>query len=169
MDPTGPLFSQHVVGKNAYEALPTPSAIDDPDAGTGVVSPEAVAPPSYSLNDFLTLAAQNNPTICQARLQISGETAKALQAGLYPNPTRMYSGEQIGLDVPGDNDSFGKFQGLIVEQRFVTAGKLRLYHKVMETDEDIPKGSIFEEIVRRFGAPSTYQSGKNMGMHGMEM
>lgn len=44
-----------------------------------------------------------------------------------------------------------------------------LYHKVMETDENIPKGSIFEEIVRRFGDPSTYQSGPKKGMHGMEM
>ena len=32
-----------------------------------------------------------------------------------------------------------------------------LYHRVMETDEDIPKGAIFEEIVRRHGNPATYE------------
>lgn len=32
-----------------------------------------------------------------------------------------------------------------------------LYHRVMETDEAIPKGAIFEEIVRRFGTPADYK------------
>ncbi len=32
-----------------------------------------------------------------------------------------------------------------------------LYRRVMETDEAIPKGSVFEEIVRRFGDIKTYQ------------
>lgn len=32
-----------------------------------------------------------------------------------------------------------------------------LYHRVMETDEDIPKGDIFAEIVRRFGDPERYE------------
>ena len=33
-----------------------------------------------------------------------------------------------------------------------------LYHQVMETDQKIPKGSIFEEIVKRFGTPETYEN-----------
>lgn len=33
-----------------------------------------------------------------------------------------------------------------------------LYHRVMETDEEIPKDSIFEEIVRRFGTIESYES-----------
>jgi outer membrane protein TolC len=80
----------------------------------------------YSLTDVLSLAAANNPTIRQARLQISAQTAKALQAGLYPNPLLRYTGEQVGVDVDGDKDSPGEFQGMILSQRFVTAGKLRL-------------------------------------------
>lgn len=39
-----------------------------------------------------------------------------------------------------------------------------LYQQVMETD-DVPKGSIFEEIVRRFGTPSTYQKAPMMHMN----
>ncbi len=38
-----------------------------------------------------------------------------------------------------------------------------LYQKVMETD-DVPKGSIFEEIVRRFGTPATYHKAPMMQM-----
>jgi manganese oxidase len=40
-----------------------------------------------------------------------------------------------------------------------------LYHRVMETDEKIPKGDIFAEIVRRFGEPQNYQRAPKMMMH----
>ncbi len=41
-----------------------------------------------------------------------------------------------------------------------------LYHRVMETDEAIPKGDIFAEIVRRFGEPEKYERAPMM-MHDM--
>jgi manganese oxidase len=41
-----------------------------------------------------------------------------------------------------------------------------LYHKLMETDQEIPKGEIFAEIVRRFGDPEKYEKAPMM-MHGM--
>ncbi|TWU15137.1 multicopper oxidase domain-containing protein [Allorhodopirellula heiligendammensis] len=44
-----------------------------------------------------------------------------------------------------------------------------LYHRVMETDAEIPPGSIFEEIVNRFGNPADYQPAKMGGMPGMKM
>jgi hypothetical protein len=40
-----------------------------------------------------------------------------------------------------------------------------LYHRVMETDEDIPKGEIFAEIVRRFGDPERYEKAPMGMMH----
>ncbi len=67
------------------------------------------------------LAKRNNPTLVQARAQIEGERAKALQAGLYPNPRIGYIGEQIGV-----NGTIGEFQGGFVRQEIVTAGKLQL-------------------------------------------
>lgn len=39
-----------------------------------------------------------------------------------------------------------------------------LFQKVMETDEEIEKGSIFQEIVNRFGNPADYQSAPKMMM-----
>lgn len=80
----------------------------------------------YRLDELLSLAANNNPTLRQARAHISAELGKALQAGLYPNPMLSYVAEQIGVDGPNGNNSPGEFQGGILEQRFVTAGKLRL-------------------------------------------
>ena len=81
---------------------------------------------SFDLDSLLSMASQNNPTLRQARLHVTSEVAKAQQAGLYPNPTLAYAGEQIFVDVEGDTDSPGEFQGAIISQRFVTAGKLRL-------------------------------------------
>jgi len=67
------------------------------------------------------LAQQHNPTLRQARIQIDGEHAKALQAGLYPNPVIGYTGEQIGVQ-----GAAGEFQGGFAQQEIVTGGKLRL-------------------------------------------
>lgn len=110
--------------KNAGERFtPSPAMPGQPlDVG----DPESVRGESFDLDSLLSMAAQNNPTLRQARLHVSGELAKAQQAGLYPNPTLRYSGEQIFVDVDGDTDSPGEFQGGIVSQRLVTAGKLRL-------------------------------------------
>ncbi|WP_339746665.1 TolC family protein [uncultured Rubinisphaera sp.] len=76
---------------------------------------------AYDLEMLLGLASQNNPTIRQARLQISGTLAQALQAGLYPNPTLSYKAENIN-----SGGTPGEFQGAELEQRIVTADKLAL-------------------------------------------
>lgn len=110
--------------KNAGKRFTPPPAM--PEQPLVVGGPESVRGESFDLDSLLTMAARNNPTLRQARLHVSGELAKAQQAGLYPNPTLRYSGEQIFVDVDGDTDSPGEFQGGIVSQRLVTAGKLRL-------------------------------------------
>ena len=124
LDRSRPLFSGDRIDGRGGGVTPNPVG-GDGDRGTEVLSTETEVH-GYRLDDFLTLAAQNNPTIRQARLQISAQTAKALQAGLYPNPILNYVGEQIGVDVEGDKDSPGEFQGMTVSQRFVMAGKLKL-------------------------------------------
>ncbi len=77
--------------------------------------------PSYDLQSLLDLAGQSNPTLIQAKMQISGELAKALQAGLYPNPNLSYVADNIGVE-----GTAGEFHGAVVQQRFVTANKLEL-------------------------------------------
>ena len=130
LDPTGPLFPQQPINGFDEGGAPPPLYVDGivVDEGTSFDSEfvETTVANGYGLQDLLTLAAENNPTIRQARLQISAQTAKALQAGLYPNPTLNYIGEQIGVDTEDDTDSPGEFQGMTLRQRFVTGGKLRL-------------------------------------------
>jgi cobalt-zinc-cadmium efflux system outer membrane protein len=72
------------------------------------------------------LALQHNPTLAQAAAQIDMSRAKALQAGLYPNPTIGYQGELIGARNEAGRPTPGEFQGGFIRQEIVTAGKLRL-------------------------------------------
>jgi cobalt-zinc-cadmium efflux system outer membrane protein len=74
-----------------------------------------------SLGDFEQLALERNPTLVQARAQIGISRGKALQAGLYPNPSVGYAAEQIGAE-----GTAGEFHGLFVEQQIITGGKLDL-------------------------------------------
>ena len=75
----------------------------------------------YTIDTFIQLALQNNPTLLQAQEQISATFGKALQAGLYPNPRFSYIGKQIGVA-----GTTGEFQGGELQQRIVTANKLGL-------------------------------------------
>jgi cobalt-zinc-cadmium efflux system outer membrane protein len=74
-----------------------------------------------SLGDLEQMALQGNPTLAQAAAAVDASRGKALQAGLYPNPTIGYVGEQIGIA-----GTAGELQGGFVQQTIVTAGKLRL-------------------------------------------
>ncbi|MCM2369964.1 TolC family protein [Aporhodopirellula aestuarii] len=124
LDPSGALFPDVRLDGTDFPSAPAPIYVDGQIISEGYTAYDQVQ--SYNLEDFLTLAAQHNPTIRQSRLQISAQTAKALQAGLYPNPVLNYVGEQIGVDTEDDKDSPGEFQGMTLRQRIVTAGKLRL-------------------------------------------
>lgn len=116
----GGLARGHVLPDGELPPLPAmPSGFTDFDTGFAVADDLAAVP--HGLEDVLALAAANNPTLQQARLHVSAETSKALQAGLYPNPVLMYVGEKINSD-----GSAGEFQGFEISQRFVTAGKLKL-------------------------------------------
>ena len=53
--------------------------------------------------------------------------------------------------------------GLMTALRVLPAD---LYRRVMESDETIAKGSIFEEIVKRFGDPARYEKAPMGMMHG---
>jgi len=122
--PAMPLGSQIAPSDKAGRSFTEPPPVPDQTAPewTQLSSlGEDGQPPTYTLDTLLSLATQNNPTLRQSRLHINAELARAMQAGLYPNPTVSYIGEQIGL-----NDTAGEWQGAEIEQRFVTAGKLEL-------------------------------------------
>jgi cobalt-zinc-cadmium efflux system outer membrane protein len=77
--------------------------------------------PELTLNALEQIAIQHNPTLAQAAARIEMSRGKAVQAGLYPNPTFGYQGEQMGA-----LGTAGERQGAFIAQEIVTAGKLRL-------------------------------------------
>src|SRR5690606_16114357 len=73
-----------------------------------------------SLDDLERLALSHNPTLAQATAQVDAAHGRAIQAGLYPNPTVGYFSQQIG-----EEGTAGQ-QGAFLTQVIVTGGKLRL-------------------------------------------
>lgn len=76
-----------------------------------------------TLESLLSMAMESNPTLVQAQQQVQGTLGKAIEAGLYPNPTFYYIAEQIFVDSSTDTDTPGEFQGGAIQQEFVTANK----------------------------------------------
>ena len=89
-------------------------------------SPGEQIPTVLTLESLEQIALQRNPTLVQVATQIDISRAKALQAGLYPNPTIGYQGELIGAKNEAGRSTAGEFQGGFIQQEIVTAGKLRL-------------------------------------------
>lgn len=83
--------------------------------------PSQFIPPTWSLESLEALALERNPTLAAAGAQIEIARGKAIQAGLYPNPTVGYVAEQIGA-----GGTAGELQGAFVQQEIVTAKKLQL-------------------------------------------
>ncbi len=79
------------------------------------------APPALGLTDLEAMALANNPTLAQVAATSEHSRAMAQQAGLYPNPTAGYVGDQMNAQ-----RTAGELQGAFLQQRIVTAGKLRL-------------------------------------------
>src|SRR5215469_13032309 len=79
----------------------------------------------FTLEEAQRLAASSNPTMRQAEAEIRAAKARQQQAGLYPNPTVGYTGDEIR----GGSFNGGK-QGFFLQQTIVTAGKLGLSRDV---------------------------------------
>jgi cobalt-zinc-cadmium efflux system outer membrane protein len=82
--------------------------------------PPEAHPPASDLPGLQRLALENSPSLRQAAADVAAARGAAVQAGLYPNPTVGYQGDQIG-----SGHTAGQ-QGGFVSQTFVTQGKLGL-------------------------------------------
>jgi outer membrane protein, heavy metal efflux system len=83
---------------------------ENPDRKTGSNLPapellkDVAARTPMALADFQALADANNPTVRQANALVRRSQEQARQAGLYPNPSIGYQGEQIrGGSYGGEN------------------------------------------------------------------
>lgn len=104
------------VGENFTEPPPLPPV---PQSLTEASLASDQAP--LNIETVESFACQRNPTLAQAQAQTQGELGKAIQAGLIPNPTLRYVGEQWGV-----GGTAGEWQGVEFSQRIMTAKKVQL-------------------------------------------
>lgn len=100
-------------------------------------STEVADAPPVSLADLQKMAAENSPVLRRAATAAEAAFGPVVQAGLYPNPTVGYQGDQIQprLNVPpGATFSGAGQQGGFVNQLIKTAGKLSLAQAVAGFD-----------------------------------
>lgn len=97
----------------------------------------------FTLEAALASASQHNPTYRQAQAGINAARSRALQAGLYPNPTVGYAGDEIR-----GGESHGGKQGFFVEQTIVTGGKLARARNVMNQDVRLAEIEAEEQKLR---------------------
>src|SRR5207244_4433659 len=91
--------------------------------------PSTTAGTTYTLEQLQQFAVDHNPTLKQAQAEIRAAEGRKRQAGLYPNPTVGYIGEQIR----GGSQRGGE-QGGFIQQDIALGGKLGAAQRVFEQE-----------------------------------
>src|SRR6266581_544831 len=109
---------------------------------------EAQEPPAnlgaaYTLEQLQQSAIEHNPTLKQSQAEIRAAEGRKRQAGLYPNPTVGYLGEQIS----GGSQRGGE-QGGFIQQDIVLGGKLAAAQRVVEQERLQAEAESGEQLLR---------------------
>ena len=93
-----------------------------------------------TLEELQRMALANNPTLGQAKAGVTAATGRTLQAGLWPNPTVGYVGEEIR------GGSYGGGQhGVFIQQNVILGSKLDLDRKVRSEESKQAVAESLEE------------------------
>lgn len=121
------------------ELLPTPpNLVASPPVTT---SPQA----TVGLPELIDLTLQRNPSLAQVGWTVRAARGRALQAGLYPNPTASITGNEIS-----DRTGPGGIWSAYASQEIVTADKLRLARAAALQEVDQASLAVIEERYRLF-------------------
>jgi len=131
-----------VSGRKVLESAAKPvNSASLPEVIRPATAPEQARGGEITVEELLALAMANNPTLAQAAQQVQALRGKWLQAGLYPNPTLGYLGDDLGAE-----GTAGK-QGGTLSQQIVTWGKLGLDRAVVA--REIEQAQCAWELQRR--------------------
>lgn len=89
----------------------------------------AATGPGLTLEQLQQIALANNPTLAQAQAGVRAAAGRTRQAGLWPNPTVGYTGEEIRGGSYG-----GGQQGAFVQQNIILGGKLGLDKRIFAVE-----------------------------------
>lgn len=121
-------------------SAPVPQTAPRPSQTMPGPPPEGAA---LTLTALEEMATANNPTLKQAEAEIRASEGRKRQAGLYPNPSAGYLGEQIR------GGSFrGGEQGFFVQQEIVLGSKLGLSRNVFEQERQQTVAEAQEQGLR---------------------
>ena len=120
-----------------------------PQSAAQVSQPQAPegTGPALTLEELERMALAGNPTLKQASAEVRVAAGRAKQAGLYPNPTVGYLGEEIR-----GGRSRGGQQGFFIEQAIVLGGKLKLGRQVFEQERVQAEAESDEQRLRVMNA-----------------
>lgn len=107
------------------------------------LEPPLIAGP-LALSDLTELTFARHPRLAQVTWAVESARGKALQAGLYPNPTVNLTADELN-----DKQGRGGILGVpYVTQEFVTAGKLQLGRAAANKDVDAATLTVISERYR---------------------
>ena len=120
--PDVPTYPAPGMVASAYRLPPPPRPATESRAIRPASATEPVPVPLHlDLESLLALARTHHPDLAVAAARVEEARGRMIQAGLYPNPTVGYSGQEINAG-PGTAGQQGGF----VSQEFVTGGKLKI-------------------------------------------
>jgi outer membrane protein, heavy metal efflux system len=105
--------------------------------------PQVPSQQGMTLDDLQQMALENNPTLAQAEAGIKAAQGLTRQAGLWPNPTVGYAGEEIRGGFFG-----GGQQGVFVQQDVILGGKLGLDRKIRSEEGKQSEAEAEEQKLR---------------------
>ncbi|MFZ3218223.1 MAG: TolC family protein [Candidatus Acidiferrales bacterium] len=103
----------------------------------------APAAPGLTLEQLQQMALANNPTLAQAKAGVRSAAGRTRQAGLWPNPTIGYSGEEIRGGSYGGGE-----QGAFIQQNVILGGKLGLDRKILGAESQQAAAEADEQRLR---------------------
>lgn len=112
----------------------------------GGLKPTKGVQPELSLADLINMTIERNPRLAQVGWAVEAARGRAIQAGLYPNPTLNVTGDELG-DRTGPG---GIWTAPYFSQEIVTSNKLALSKATALKDVDQAALRVVTERYRLF-------------------
>jgi cobalt-zinc-cadmium efflux system outer membrane protein len=137
-------WNQNFVGVVLAVALAACSASAQQTEPSSVATASgSKSPAGLTLEELQAMALGNNPTLGQAKAGVSAAAGRTHQAGLWPNPTIGYTGEEIRGGSYG-----GGQQGVFIQQNVILGNKLSLDRQVKTEEGKQAEAEMREQRMR---------------------